>query len=341
MKYFIYTFIIIFVCGCCHKKDSTEIYHISRNNVVDVSKYVNEIEFDEPIISGNNRLFLINNLLMILDAKADDKQLHIFDKKSLKYVNSIVQLGIAPHEVTTIGHVAYDKSRNSILVTDHSQLKILSYNLDSALSCQNYTPKLKISLKEKIFPDEYIHLADTLCIGKMIIPDGNNTFNQTIAKWNMCNGQIADFGYKHPKIDKLRVGFDVSDKLNKYVLAHHYNDLITICSLNGNLVHNIYGPNWEEEIKKGEKQLYYWGKVKFLKDKIIGSYSGEKYNTRDYRPNKLVVFDSNGNYIVTLNIGYNINDFCYDEDNGRLLFSFDDEIQFGYIDLKSINEIEL
>ena len=81
--------------------------------------------------------------------------------------------------------------------------------------------------------------------------------------------------------------------------------------------------------------------MKFLKDKIIGSYSGEKYNTRDYRPNKLVVFDSNGNYIVTLNIGYNINDFCYDEDNGRLLFSFDDEIQFGYIDLKSINEIEL
>lgn len=47
----------------------------------------------------------------------------------------------------------------------------------------------------------------------------------------------------------------------------------------------------------------------------------------------MLIFNLNGDYIKTLDIGYKIVDFCYDIQNDRLVFNFEDMIQFGYIDL--------
>lgn len=56
----------------------------------------------------------------------------------------------------------------------------------------------------------------------------------------------------------------------------------------------------------------------------------------DYLPTSLLVFDMNGNYIRTLDVGYKMMDFCIDEDNNRAIFAFSDEIQFGYLDLEKL-----
>ena len=56
------------------------------------------------------------------------------------------------------------------------------------------------------------------------------------------------------------------------------------------------------------------------------------YRSRQF----LLVFDMNGNYIRTLDVGYKMMDFCIDEDNNRAIFAFSDEIQFGYLDLEKL-----
>ena len=44
-----------------------------------------------------------------------------------------------------------------------------------------------------------------------------------------------------------------------------------------------------------------------------------------------------GDYIATLEVGYPILHFCYDESNNRLIFAFDDDMQFAYLDLDQDN----
>ena len=51
---------------------------------------------------------------------------------------------------------------------------------------------------------------------------------------------------------------------------------------------------------------------------------------------KLIVFNTDGDYVRTLDVGYKINHFCYDEENNRLIFNFNDDIQFGYLDLNNL-----
>ena len=71
------------------------------------------------------------------------------------------------------------------------------------------------------------------------------------------------------------------------------------------------------------------------KENIVATYSGGDYN-QEYFPTKILIFDLTGNYIKTLDVGYKISDCCYDETNNRIVMAFDDEIQFGYLNLNTL-----
>lgn len=49
-----------------------------------------------------------------------------------------------------------------------------------------------------------------------------------------------------------------------------------------------------------------------------------------------LAYDLDGNYIKTLNVGYNIIIFCYDSESNRIIMVLDDEIQFAYLDLDGL-----
>ena len=164
------------------------------------------------------------------------------------------------------------------------------------------------------------------------------------AGYNVYSSQKAvemiPMNYEHPKILKKRFVFAASKEHNLYVEAHRYSDLLTICDLYGNLVTNIYGPDWNDN--QTNKTAYY-SKPIFYKDKIIVSYSGKDSFTKDKggMPRAVLstmfqVFDIEGNYIKTLDVGYDIQDFCCDEKSNRLIMILDDDIQFGYLNLDGI-----
>ena len=48
------------------------------------------------------------------------------------------------------------------------------------------------------------------------------------------------------------------------------------------------------------------------------------------------MFGLNGDYLKTLDVGFQIVSFCYDKDCDRIIMNLDDEIQFGYLDLDKI-----
>lgn len=102
--------------------------------------------------------------------------------------------------------------------------------------------------------------------------------------------------------------------------------------MDGELRYNIYGPDWDG----GDTgRLHCFGKVMIGNDKIFVGYCGKDYDRESF-PTKILVFDWEGNYFKTLDIGYKIVGSCYDSSNNRIIMSLNDTIQFAYLDLDGI-----
>lgn len=323
------------------RNSETEKYQNKRNNIVDIRDRVEEIKIDDVLIGGNAQLYLINNYLIISDPNSNDKLIHLFNKKNFDYLISTGFRGEGPEEITNIGHIGVDEVHRKFYVNDHGKQLIFSYDLDSVLLASNYKPIIKMKMNEKQFPDRYQYISDTLCFGLIINTIGDFDFKPTVAEWNMSSGEIKPMRYEHSEIEKKRICFAASIEHEIYVECYHYHDLMTICGLDGNLKYNIYGPDWDN--RKSNRTLYY-ADILFCGDKILVSYSGEDTFIKNQNggvkskcPTKFMIFDVNGNYLQTLETGYGISDFCYDDENKRIIMSVDDvAIQFAYFDIDGI-----
>lgn len=340
MKKILYLLFITICCGCMRNSE-TEKYQNKRNNIVDIRDRVEEIKIDDVLIGGNAQLYLINNYLIISDPNSNDKLIHLFNKKNFDYLISTGFRGEGPEEITNIGHIGVDEVHRKFYVNDHGKQLIFSYDLDSVLLASNYKPIIKMKMNEKQFPDRYQYISDTLCFGLIINTIGDFDFKPTVAEWNMSSGEIKPMRYEHSEIEKKRICFAASIEHEIYVECYHYHDLMTICGLDGNLKYNIYGPDWDN--RKSNRTLYY-ADILFCGDKILVSYSGEDTFIKNQNggvkskcPTKFMIFDVNGNYLQTLETGYGISDFCYDDENKRIIMSVDDvAIQFAYFDIDGI-----
>ncbi len=323
------------------RNSEIEKYQNKRNNIVDIRDRVEEIKIDDVLIGGNAQLYLINNYLIISDPNSNDKLIHLFNKKNFDYLISTGFRGEGPEEITNIGYIGVDEVHRKFYVNDYGKQLIFSYDLDSVLLASNYKPMIKMKMNEKQFPDRYQYISDTLCFGLIINTIGDFDFKPTVAEWNMSTGEIKPMRYEHSEIEKKRICFAASIEHEIYVECYHYHDLMTICGLDGNLKYNIYGPDWDN--RKSNRTLYY-ADILFCGDKILVSYSGEDTFIKNQNggikskcPTKFMIFDVNGNYLQTLETGYGISDFCYDDENKRIIMSVDDvEIQFAYFDIDEI-----
>ena len=332
---FIIFITLILICYSCSNESNKEKHQNNRNNIINVKNRVHEIKIEKVLIGSIAKLYLMKNYLIAADYKSITNLIHIFDKNNFKYVTSCAPIGQGPSEITNMGHIGIDNTNSKFYVSDHGKQKIFSYDLDSVLLKPGYIPKVKTGMNNKQFPSTYYYVNDTLSIGRMIAPTGNSGYDEFIAKWNMLTGEIKPMKYKHPDIEKRRVSFAVSDENRSYVECYTYHDLMTICDFSGKLLYNIYGPDWE---KTESKKTLYYTNVTFCGNKIIASYSGKENFSKDYLPTKLLIFNTNGDYVQTLDTGYKIINFCYDEENDRIIMNFDDIIQFGYLDLKELNK---
>jgi hypothetical protein len=146
--------------------------------------------------------------------------------------------------------------------------------------------------------------------------------------------------YEHPGVkDEKHFSLAVSPEHGIYAVCYHHHDLITVCSFDGNLKYNIYGPKWN-----GSKsaKISCFGSAFFCGDKLFAAYNGENTfvdrgkGMETSRPTRLIVFDINGNYLRTLETEYSIWDYSCDRENNRIILSLDDAIQFACLELDGL-----
>lgn len=331
---------VLVTCTGCTQKSESEKHQAKRENIIHVHDNIKEIDMEEIPIGRIASLSMIDDYLLVVDVLSQDNLIHIFDKKDFNYVTSMARRGEGPNEITNIGYVGVNDAERIFYVSDHGKQKIFSYELDSVLKNPLYEPGVKMRMNQKSFPSRYQYINETLSIGVIIEPTGNSGFKQSIAKWNMNTGEIKPMEYVHPDIEKKRINFAISVENGIYVECYSYHDLMTICSMDGNLKYNVYGDSWDD---KNSNKVSHYGQVAFCNDKIVALYLGSEHFHKDEKggvelnyPTKFLVFSINGDYIKTLETGYQITGFCYDKDNNRIIMNMEDVMQFAYLDLDGL-----
>jgi hypothetical protein len=331
---------LLSVCCACTPNAGTEKYMKPRRNVVDVHARIKEIRIEDPLIGSNPVLHTIGDYLIIEDLTSPEEQIYLFDKNSFKYLRGTAKKGQGPNEIANIGFIGIDEDHGKLYVADNAKLRILSYDLDSLLADPEYTPSVKLNMKENAIPNEYEYFNDTLCLSEIIEPIGYSDFKPYVGKWNMSTGEIVRMKYEHPGIKKKRIQLVASREHGIYLECYSGHDLMSICNLNGELKYNVYGPQWDPEYSN---RLHYYCHTVFCGDKILALYSGKnRWNQDPARGvvsnwgTQFLVFDLEGNCLKTLDAGYKVRHFCYDKENNRILMSLDDDIQFAYLDLDGV-----
>jgi hypothetical protein len=320
--------------SCSHSP--TEKHQGKRGNIFNVRAEVKEITTGNALIGSNTRMYILSEYIVIADYTSPDEVIHILDKNSFHYLLSAVNKGQGSGELTRLIHIGVNEPQRRFYASDYGKYKIFDYQIDSLIAYpSSYIPQVKMIMDEGKFPDAYKYIEDTLCIGVIWEPIGNADYKPSVGKWNMLTGDIQLMKYDHPQIEKKRIEFDVSMEHGIYVECYRNHDLMTICSLDGELKYNIYGSKWDTFVTF--RTLYY-NAVAICGDKIVALYSGEKHYGEaegggvSY-PTKFLVFDLNGDYIKTLETGYQITRICYDEENKRMLMTLNDDMQFAYFDI--------
>ncbi len=339
-------FISLSLSGCNNSNSETEKHPDFSKNIIDVSDKIVPVKTD--LILGKSWIITVGKYLVLTNSASFDKGFVVFDKKTLKPIGSGGSKGQGPGQIIKYDNVSTIPNtldNQSFYAFDASQLKLYQYNIDSMLNHKGYLPKEVLKMSKKGAITDFRTLNDSIFIGLSIRVTSKHAIVQDMVRFNYLNRKVKPFGYVNPESRKsarrTRASFALSPVKDKYVMAYHYIDLMTICDINGNLICNVYGPQWGKDLRKG---FYFFGFVKIGKDHIVSSYLGSKGIIKDKNgqlkgasPSKLLIFDTKGNYQKALNIGEPFNDFCFDEENNRIIFSLPDRDEpLAYLDLKGI-----
>ena len=329
MKVYFYILFLLFCFASCSTKDPNGIYQSSRDNIIDVKDKIHEISTEDHPLGSMTLPIVADDYLVVGDYLATDMKMSIYDIEHFKNIKSFGPYGPGPYEYTILGTMSWNKFTKELLVFDSGKLLLYSYNIDSILNEVDYNPTIKMELDTLQFPNDYNFINDSIAYGAFIAVDGINKFHKLTGYINVNTGKIEIFKYKHPEIKRTLFGTAVYPEGNIFAEIHGQRDLISIFDLDGNLIHNIYGPQWSKD-----DLCCYWGGL-FTKDYLIAAYEGNIYEEHKF-PTKLFVFNHNGDYLATLETGYRIYRFCYDSKHNRIIFCFDDTIQLGYLNLDEV-----
>jgi hypothetical protein len=332
-------FLLFSIFGCINNiKYGTEKDQKLRNNIVNVSE--NIVDIKPEILFGKSLFYILGDILIVCEISPQgEKGIHLFNKNTFKYITSTGIMGKGPGELIMPGRLGIDEKNMAFWVPDNGKQIMYKFPLDSVLSNELFKPTIKKNLNKELFIERFGFLNDSIAIGKAVHVTSNSTFEMAMAKINFNTEGIEHFGYENPKSvgRKSNSVFAMSVENNFYVNCFDRIDLITICDLDGNLKYNIYGPGWFDS--EQNKNSYFFD-VDLIGNKIIASYIGDrafvvKGNiTKGRSPSKFIIFDIQGNYLKTIDTGFEFSRFCVDEVNKRIIAYFSDrEEPLGYFDI--------
>lgn len=307
--------------------------HFYGDRIEDVRDKIKEIDLKDVTISPFGDVYIIGCYFLVKDYKSKWGLVYIFKKDNFQYLGSAIRRGRGQGEIANIGDICVDEKGNKIYVFDHGKSRLFGFDMDSILTNPNYEGFVKADLRERMFPDRCSYVNDTMSIVAIThMLDDHNRADELAGIWNMTTGDLK-VGYENPDVKKRRFSFDASSENEVYVKCYSRYDLMTICALDGSLKCDVYGPQWSKSITN---TCHYNMDVQVCGNRIFALYSGGDWRTKDFYPSWIRVFDTDGNYLKTLDTGFYILHFCYDKDNNRIILYTYDEKQFVYLDLEGI-----
>lgn len=127
-------FMVLAVClPSCKQEGTGEKWQKQRNEKTDVRNRIREISMEDVLIGAMAKPYVFDDYLIIADYRSIEKMVHIFNKNTFAPLCSFGDPGQGPKEITVLGTVAWNPEKRELYVTDHGQLRILGYQLDSLL----------------------------------------------------------------------------------------------------------------------------------------------------------------------------------------------------------------
>lgn len=329
--------------ACLRNKDGyKEQLQTTSEEKVNVSQQIVDIKTD-LVLSPNLALYLIDNILIVLDTRSNDRGIHLFERESLKYLTSTGKTGRGPGEIVRYGHIIPRPDKNSFWISDYGKMVFWEFTIDSILFSENYLPLKVLPMENDFFLTRANFLNDSSILGKAASVKTTNSFEEVMITFSLNSLKSEKFGYTHP----LAVGresissFKLSPNGEFYANAYMYIDLLSICETDGSLRKNIFGPEWK---KTSDRRRSYFSQVDIADNKIFAGYNGgysltlnEYERIESNFPSNLIVFNSFGDYLKTFEIEHPFFQFCVDPKYNRIIFCFNTrDTPLGYISIKNL-----
>lgn len=339
-KYYFFIYAIIIGTIGCGKDETIKRFKLTDFEPINVSDQIIDFETDQLIAIPV--LTIMDDLLIVKDGSGlSNNFIHLFEKNTLKHLNSVGLLGEGPGEFMNSGQITVGYNPNEFWLAENSKMKMFKFDKDSALVDKNYKPSISKPMGNDFFLSRFQFMSDSLAIGAGIEVLSTNTFRVRLGIWNLNQGSTSKFGYEHPKLTNERTNafFSYSKAHQMFALAYSSHDIMSILSLDGGLKFNIIG---EKEFDNDNRRIGFFDRVHIDSNQIIALYlSDERFVIKDGAAprgkgaTKLLFFDLEGNLQKIIETGHEIYNFAVDEENNRVFCYFiDREIPIGYFKYK-------
>lgn len=339
MKNLLPTLLILLLLASCQQQ-TTEKSYSKWKPATDVSKKIKTIH--TPHYMSHPELAIMDNILLVNEYEpSGQKQVHLFETDSFKFLGSVGKKGRGPSEMTRVGNLAPNPWTSHFWLTDFAKYVFWRFSLDSALANPNYSPT-PIPISEDLFMVRMAFLNDSIAMGNAFTPLSASNYQMDIGRLNTKNKETKILNHPAPEyITEKRTNsyIALSAKNDLYARAYIKYDLLTIHKLNGELICNIKGLGWSKNL---HPKLKYFSKIALYQDHIIALHLGregiELDKTNRYisvLPTKFLVFDLQGNHTQTIETHHPISNFTVDEHNQRIIAYFTDRAEpLGYFELE-------
>lgn len=279
----------IAVCSCGKGE------YNSDGSVIDVSEQIQVLDTGDILIGNLSNIYVYGDRLYIVDTKSNDMILYVFDAKSGRYLGSALKHGPSPNEISSPGALGVDAVTGNAIMFDYGQNRIVSFNVDSVLSDISHGLSTLRSLDMSGFPASYVYVNDSIGYGRFIIPDGKNSYSQTICQYNVSTGDVKKIKPSEAIGEGNRSSVAVSPDGKMIVEACRTQDLIVVRDMEGNPLKEIKGISFDPV---ADKSMSFFTGAVVTDSHIFAAYSGRKADEGFYG-DKILVFDLDGNYVKT------------------------------------------
>lgn len=275
---------------------------------------------------------IYDSVLIISNTFETEKQFHLYDRNSLKYLGSAGQVGRGPNEIVNPGLASLDAKKGLFWFLDIGSRKIWKFDIDSMIHIKNYLPGSFITMPELFVIVLYYPFRDNL------FSFIENAPNKLISFFNE-KGEILDSLaitdktnlYKPEELQTFLRAYNpyflytFHPSLDKAVIANRYSDFLFIIDSKGNVLKKVQGPNSNFQIPDPDNHdqiLTYYNTISSDDNFIYCLYLNKKsFNEQQVpnAPNKILVYKWDGNPVAEINLEFTAMSFVVDKENNRIV----------------------